>query len=126
MGRRISGRRRREWPGGRGGRVGWWWLALVAGAGLGALLRSLGREVRAPGLAGDLRWWLGPVGHTRRKTATTRPSISASSPGIGVYAGLWGISQTWLPERLNVLTVASPSIIAAMMSPFSATGCWRT
>ena len=28
--------------------------------------------------------------------------------------------------RLKVLTVASPSIMAATMSPFSATGCWRT
>ena len=30
------------------------------------------------------------------------------------------------PERLNVLTVASPSIMAATISPFSATCCWRT
>ena len=37
-----------------------------------------------------------------------------------------GISQTWPSLRLKVLTVASPSIIAATISPFSAIGCWRT
>ena len=63
---------------------------------------------------------------TRRSTATTRPRIAASSPGIGVYSGLCGISHTCSPERLKVFTVASPSIMAATMSPFSATGCCRT
>ena len=57
---------------------------------------------------------------------STRPRTVASSPGIGAYAGLCGISQTWPSRRLNVLTVASPSIIAATMSPLSATCCWRT
>ena len=37
-----------------------------------------------------------------------------------------GISHTWPSVRLNVLTVASLSSIAATMSPLSAVGCWRT
>ena len=58
-----------------------------------------------------------------RMTVTTLPSTAASLPGMGSKAGLWGISQTWPPVRLKVLTVASPSIIAATMSPLSATFC---
>jgi hypothetical protein len=38
------------------------------------------------------------VGQTRRRTATTRPMIVASSPGIGSKAGLAGMSQT-CPSR---------------------------
>lgn len=49
--------------------------------------------------------------------------ISAWSSAIGSYSGLCGISQMWLFECLNVLTVASPSISAATMSPFWASGC---
>ena len=44
-------------------------------------------------------------------------------PGIGSKAGLCGISHTWPRVRLNVFTVASPSIIAATISPLSATFC---
>ena len=58
-----------------------------------------------------------------RITVTTLPSMAASLPGMGSKAGLCGISQIWPPVRLNVLTVASPSIIAATMSPLSATFC---
>ena len=64
--------------------------------------------------------------HTRRSTATTLPRMVASSPGIGSYAELCGRSQTWPSSRLKRLTVASPSSIAATMSPFSATGWRRT
>ncbi len=64
--------------------------------------------------------------HTRRSTATTLPRIVASSPGIGSYAELCGRSQTWPSSRLKRLTVASPSSMAATMSPFSATGWRRT
>ena len=38
------------------------------------------------------------VGQTRRRTATTRPMMVASSPGIGSKAGLAGINQT-CPSR---------------------------
>ena len=54
------------------------------------------------------------------ETATTLPRMVASSPRIGVKAGLWGISQTCPSLCLRVLTVASPSIMAATISPFSA------
>ncbi len=54
------------------------------------------------------------------------PRISAASPRIGVKAGLCGMSQMWPSRWANVLTVASPSIIAATISPFSAVGCERT
>lgn len=64
--------------------------------------------------------------HTRRSTATTLPRMVASSPGIGSYAELCGRSQTWPSSRLKRLTVASPSSMAATMSPFSATGWRRT
>ena len=37
---------------------------------------------------------------TRRRTLTTRPRTVASSPGMGSYAGLCGISQTWPSRRL--------------------------
>ena len=63
---------------------------------------------------------------TRRSTATTLPRMVASSPGIGWYAELCGSSHTWPFSRLKRLTVASPSSIAATMSPFSATGWRRT
>ena len=42
----------------------------------------------------------------QRSTETTRPRIFASSPMMGSWTGLCGISQTWPPPRLNVLTVA--------------------
>ena len=58
-----------------------------------------------------------------RMTVTTLPRTAASLPGIGSKAGLCGISHTWPRVRLNVFTVASPSIIAATMSPLSATFC---
>jgi hypothetical protein len=63
---------------------------------------------------------------TRRNTATTLPRMVASSmvsssggigQGIGSYAGLCGISQIWPSTRWKVLTVVSPSIMAATMSP---------
>jgi leucyl-tRNA synthetase len=72
----------------------------------------------------ELRPAEGP--QTRRRTATTLPRMLDSSPRIGAYAGLCGISQTWPSLFLNVFTVASPSIMAATMSPFSASGCCRT
>ena len=43
-----------------------------------------------------------------------------------MYAGLCGISQTCPSLRLNVFTVASPSSMAATISPFSASSCCRT
>ena len=73
------------------------------------------------------QWSRGPVrggsaAQTRRSTATTLPRMVASSPGMGWYAELCGSSHTWPSSRLKRLTVASPSSIAATMSPFSATG----
>ncbi len=60
---------------------------------------------------------------TLRRTAVTLPRIVAWVPSIGSYASLCGSSQTWPPFFWNVFTVASPSIIAATMSPLSAMGC---
>src|SRR5690606_19012043 len=68
----------------------------------------------------------GPRLYTRRSTATTMPRMLASSPSIGSYASLCGISQTWPSLRLKVLTVASLSSRAATMSPFSAVCSLRT
>jgi hypothetical protein len=61
----------------------------------------------------------------RRITVTTLPRMVASSPGIGLNAGLHGISQIWPSGSLGsgsfrVLTVACPSTAAAAISPFSA------
>ena len=72
----------------------------------------------------------GPDGAARRRAAVRgcagRSPRGRGSwtrrPGSGEYAGLCGMSQTWPSMRLKVLTVASPSIIAATISPFSATG----
>ena len=50
----------------------------------------------------------------------TLPRIVAWVPSIGSYAALCGSSQTWPSLRWKVLTVASPSIMAATISPFSA------
>jgi hypothetical protein len=55
---------------------------------------SLAGSGRTPELSG-VRFM---VIQTRRRTATTRPMIVASSPGIGSKAGLAGISHTW-PSR---------------------------
>src|SRR5699024_1147145 len=63
---------------------------------------------------------------TARSTATTLPRISAWSPRIGAKAGLCGISQTWSSRCTKVFTVASPSIIAATISPFYAVLWERT
>ena len=68
----------------------------------------------------------GRADQTLRITVTTLPRMAACLPLIGSNAGLWGSSQTSEPLRLNVFTVASPSIIAATMSPLSATFCCRT
>ena len=54
----------------------------------------------------------------------TLPRMVAWVPSIGSYAGLCGSSQTWPSLRWNVLTVASPSISAATISPFSAVCAW--
>ena len=61
-----------------------------------------------------------PRPQTRRRTAVTLPRICALLPSIGSNASLWGSSQTWPPLRWNVLTVASPSISAATISPLDA------
>jgi hypothetical protein len=57
---------------------------------------------------------------TFRRTETTFSRMIASLPGMGVYARLCGMSQAWPLARLRVFTVASSSIMAATMSPFSA------
>src|SRR5699024_12490264 len=61
------------------------------------------------------------VDQSFRKNVTTLPRTVACSPGMGLDAGLCGRSQTPVESLRNVLTVASPSIIAATISPLSAT-----
>ena len=63
------------------------------------------------------------TGQSWRRTVTTLPRIVALRPEIGSKFGLHGISQTSSPARTNVLMVASPSTMAATISPFSAVGC---
>jgi hypothetical protein len=70
---------------------------------------------RRPGLRGRAA-----LTYTLRSTAVTMPRMLAWVPSMGSYDGLWGSSQTWPSLRWNVLTVASPSMSAATMSPFSA------
>ena len=99
-------------------------LALAA-AGAARALTGLGiqRVVVRPAEAGQHRRRIAEgrgTRHTRRSTATTLPRMAASSPRIGVKAGLCGISQTCPSLCLSVFTVASPSIMAATISPFSA------
>jgi hypothetical protein len=53
----------------------------------------------------------------RRITDTTLPRTTASSPSITAYAGLRGSRKTWPSRRRSTFTVASPSIIAATISP---------
>jgi len=57
------------------------------------------------------------------------PTADASFSG-GVFSGFdsdFGVSTTLPFMRLNVLTVASPSLMpATTTSPLSASGCWRT
>ena len=73
----------------------------------------------APGRAAEVRC---AFYSTLRNTEKIFPMMIASSPGMGRYAWLCGMSQTWLADRVRVLTVASSSILAATMSPFSASG----
>src|SRR5690606_31361281 len=93
-------------------------LPLAVAGAVAALLLVLRRRFRGGNSC--------PQRHRRRRPATTLPKIVALSPRIGSYAWLCGTSQMWSSVRLNVLTVASPSIIAATTSPFSASGCCRT
>ncbi|EEP74110.1 hypothetical protein MCAG_04437 [Micromonospora sp. ATCC 39149] len=71
---------------------------------------AAGTDGRPARLVAQLRWWISsaggsapePVrggGQMRRRTATTRPMMVASSPGIGSNAGFCGISQTWPSRR---------------------------
>jgi hypothetical protein len=54
---------------------------------------------------------------TLRITAVTLPRISQLFPSIGAKLSFAGSSQIWPFLRENVLTVASPSIMAATISP---------
>ena len=54
---------------------------------------------------------------TLRITAVTLPRISQLFPSMGAKLSLAGRSQIWPFLREKVLTVASPSIMAATISP---------
>ncbi len=54
---------------------------------------------------------------TLRITAVTLPRISQLFPSMGAKLSWAGSSQIWPFLRENVLTVASPSIMAATISP---------
>ena len=90
---------------------------VVPAAGVSTILRPL---VFSAGHAGIER---GITGQRRRRTVTTLPRMMAFSAGIGSYTGLCGISQTRPSAQCKVLTVASPSIMATTISPFSAVVC---
>jgi hypothetical protein len=68
-----------------------------------------------------------PLGQRLRRTATALLSMVAVSAGIGLEAALCGISQVWPSSvRRSRLTVASPSMRAATMSPEPAASWRRT
>ena len=85
----------------------------------------------SPQIAGAVprpRWCRRSVelAHDGDDLAEDRHLVGASKT-IGSYAVLAGVSTTRPFLRLNVLTVASPSLMpATTTSPLSASGCWRT
>jgi hypothetical protein len=64
-------------------------------------------------LTPSMNWEARKNYRTLRITAVTLPRISQSFPSMGAKLSLAGSSQIWPFLRENVLTVASPSIMAA-------------
>ncbi len=97
-----------SWRACRAAPAGWTGRARPAGSTPGSLprgrlraVRSATRQLRLSGRP-VLTFRPAPVARDaqiRRSTATTRPMMVASSPGMGSKAGFCGISQTWPSRR---------------------------